>query len=106
MAESAEVKQVVRLEWGDIGELPTIFANQVAVTHASGEEFYLIFGEASPPTEMFKPGKLERVSIKPVAKIAIPPGSMLRIAQVIFKNAQNFIDRAGLGEEQDAEPEN
>lgn len=106
MAQRAKEKHTVKLEWDEIEGLPTIFANQIAVTHASGEEFYLVFGEVSPPTEMFRHEKTERVLIRPVAKIAIPPGSMLRIAQVIQNNAQNFLDKTRPSEDPDAESPN
>ncbi len=102
MANSGEEQKVVKLEWEEIEALPTVYANNVAVTHASGDEFYLIFGEAAPPTEMFRRGTVQRIPIRPVAKIAVFPGSMLRIARAIYQNAQNFLEKTRTAEEEDA----
>ena len=85
-----EPTQVIELRWGDIDELPTLFANHVVITHASGDEFYLIFGEAGPPSEILRGEPLSHIKIRPVAKIALSPGSMLRIAAAVQQNAANW----------------
>lgn len=104
MAESGQPKQAVKLEWEGIEDLPTVYANHIVVTHASGDEFYLVFGEAAPPTAFIQRQTIDRVPIRPVAKIAVSPGSMLRIAQAISQNAQTFLESARAEQEEDAEP--
>jgi hypothetical protein len=104
MAESSQPKQTVRLEWEDVEDLQTLYANHIVVTHASGDEFYLVFGEAAPPTAFLQRQTIDRVPIRPVAKIAVSPGSMFRIAQAITQNAQLFLERTRAAREEDAEP--
>jgi len=94
--------QVVPLKWGDIEELPTLFANHAIVSHATGDEFYIIFGESGPPGEVLRGERPSQVTIRPVAKIALSPGSMLRIAKAIHTNAQNWqkkLQQEGEGDE-------
>ena len=84
--------------------LQTVYANHLMVSHASGNEFYLIFGEASPPTAMLRGEVPKHVSIRPVVKIAVSPGSMMRMAAAIEKNASTFAESTRLAQEkEDAE---
>lgn len=76
----------------NIDEVPSVYANQILITHA-GSEFYLIFGEAVPPIILRKedmpPEEQRDVIIKPVAKVAIAKDAMEGIAKAIFKNWQD-----------------
>ena len=79
----------------DIEALPTIYANQVYVTH-SGPEFYLVFGETFPP--LVKEGEKvpepdeRQVPVRLVAKIAMSPSSMGRMVDVLKRNWKTFLD--------------
>lgn len=76
----------IPLQWPENVDLPTIYANRLLISHA-GREFFLIFGEATPPVwtepapERLR--KLESIDIKPVAKIAISPEAMPAIVKAI-----------------------
>jgi hypothetical protein len=90
MAKDEPTTHVVEIRWDDVEALPTVFANHVVVTHASGDEFYLIFGEAGPPSALLRGERPSHIKIRPVAKIALSPGSMMRIAAAIQQNAANW----------------
>jgi hypothetical protein len=82
-------KVQISLQWGDASQISTVYANQLYITH-SGGEFYLVFGELAPITNMDKDNLPEYLEIKPVAKIAITPENMLRFSEVIQTNINNF----------------
>ncbi len=91
----AEIQQVVDLRWEEHGNLPTVYANHAIVSHAGGNEFYLIFGEAIPPTAAVAHGEsVERVPIRPVAKVALSPSTMMRLANAVQQNVARFIETA------------
>jgi len=76
----------ISLQWPERVDLPTIYANHLLISHA-GHEFFLIFGEVTPPvwteatTERLR--KSESIEIRPVAKIAISPEAMPAIVKAI-----------------------
>lgn len=84
----------VSLEWPETIDLPTVYANQLFISHA-GREFFLIFGEVTPPVlTKITPERLQElksIEIKPVAKIAISAEAMPEIAKVIEENVANFL---------------
>src|SRR3972149_5297580 len=88
-----QVAVSVPVQWGIPDSLPTVYANQLIITHA-GSEFYLIFGELVPPTILGEGNLPEKVDIKPVAKVAVSPEAMLRFAEVIASNVKRFTERA------------
>jgi len=83
----------IPVRWA-LGEpVPTVYANQLFITHFGGE-FYLVFGELAPTTE---PGSVpECVWVKPVARIAVAPENMARMADAIRENVAKYRqERAG-----------
>lgn len=78
----------LRLEWGTIDDLPTLYANQMFITHA-GQEFYLVFGEVAPVL-FNKDNPPDHLEIKPVAKLAIAPDNMELFLQVIKDNFERY----------------
>ena len=90
----------ISIRWMSSPELKTTYANHVSITHAGGE-FYLTFGELIPssPSEEAP----THVDVIPVARIAVAPEAMLRIAQAINANMQRYKQRL---EEQVLEQEN
>jgi len=92
--EIEELKKI-GLIWQSSESLPTIYSNQVLISH-TGPEFYLIFGEVSTPAIL---GDIagtvpEKLSVKPLIKIAITPTMMIQMAQVISDNVNRFIEMA------------
>lgn len=83
---------LIELRWDLSGNIPTIYANQLLITHAGGE-FYLLFGEMTPPmiSNPDKESLPEFVTVKPVAKMAITPANMVNIAAVIGQNVERFM---------------
>jgi hypothetical protein len=87
-AEEKIEGSVIPIRWRSSEDLPTIYANQLLITHAGGE-FYLIFGEFVPP--LIDKGFLpENVYIKPVAKIAITPQNMAMFNEAFRQNLEMF----------------
>lgn len=99
-------KQPVKipLRWPENVNLPTIYANQLFISHV-GPEFFLIFGEVTPPlwTEVSpkKVDALGSLEVKPVAKIAVSQEAMPAIAKVIQENVEQFLAKKGKGEQKE-----
>jgi hypothetical protein len=93
---SAEkIEKQIRLIWKNLSDLNTIYANQLLISH-SGGEFYLIFGEFLA-AEIDVENPPNTAIIKPVAKIAISPRAMQRMANIITENVSKFKDRVEKG---------
>jgi hypothetical protein len=93
--ENAQVSPegvTIKLVWGNSSNVPTIYANNLYITHA-GSEFYLVFGEMSPVTEFNLDELPEHLEIKPVAKIAVTPENMIRFAEAISENIAKFKEK-------------
>ncbi|NHZ71609.1 MAG: DUF3467 domain-containing protein [Aquificales bacterium] len=91
---------LIPLSWPDVKDAPTIYANELFVTH-SGNEFYLVFGEVPPLMVTAKEELPDFVEVNPVLKVAVSPGNMLRFAEVIDKNVKKFVDKLGPLHEED-----
>lgn len=101
MAKQAQEKHEegvvqIRLRWQDISDLPTLYANQVYITH-SGNEFYVIFGETQlpllvnmTPEEM---GSLGEIEVKPVVKLVFTPDGIAPIVDAMADNVRKFLQR-------------
>lgn len=81
------------VNWGQSDDLPTLYANNLVVSHAGGSEFVLLFGEARLPA-LFgitneKPPK--SVHIKPVARIVMTPETMIKFSEVINENLKRYL---------------
>jgi hypothetical protein len=90
----------IRLLWGSMTEIPTVYANQLFIAHTGGE-FYLIFGELTPPPDLDRDNPPDYLEIRPVAKIALSTENMLRVAEVIGENVSQY--RGELRGEEDEE---
>jgi hypothetical protein len=78
----------VRVKWGSAEHLPTIYANQLYVTHA-GREFYVIFGELA--ALMFdKDNPPEQLEITPVVKLAIAPRNLEGFIRALQDNFEKY----------------
>lgn len=96
MAENKKDKLVVDskdipLSWKTAENLPTIYANQLLISH-TGPEFYLIFGEVITPAIQGKVDKTipEKLEVEPVLKISIPHSMMGEISELIKSNYETF----------------
>lgn len=83
---------VLPVKWGDVAQSPTIYANQLLISH-TGSEFYLVFGEISAIFPGGKEQLPEGLEIQPRVKIAITRENMVAFANVIQQNTQDFLDR-------------
>lgn len=80
----------VTLQWGDILSLPTLYANQVYISHA-GPEFYIVFGEVQVPVlTNAQPGQLHELTVRPVARLAVTPEAMMQIADAVARNVAAY----------------
>ncbi len=105
MTEQPEKEVKLRLTWQDASDLPTIYANQMYVTHA-GPEFYVVFGEVELPTltnltpdELADMGAIE---VKPVAKLVFTPDGIVPIAKALVENIDRFMARQECRREEDS----
>jgi hypothetical protein len=78
--------------WGSHDHLDTIYPTNLHITQADGE-FHLVFGEIFFPQAMDTEECPDRVEIKPVAKLAIPPEVMLSIADALNKNVNAYLSQ-------------
>ena len=62
------------------------------ISHA-GPEFFLIFGEVTPPALLGVEKPPEFIEIKSVAKIAVAPEAMLSIADAIKSNIEQYLKK-------------
>lgn len=96
--EKTEEKIItIPLVWGDFEDIPTIYANEMFISHA-GSEFFIVLGEVAPISNLNKETPPEHIEIKPVAKIAITPKNMLRFAKAIEENVSKFKDKSNSSE--------
>ncbi len=90
-----EKQAIVSLVWPAEIELPTLYANQLYISY-TGQEFYLVFGEAIPPTMVnasdVRGGK-KKVFIEPVVRIAVSYESMAKMMDAMTKNYNSFMDK-------------
>lgn len=88
----------IPLEWGSGEDIPTLYANQLIITHSGGKEFYLVFGEAVLPLQTLlnlgKENLPKSVPVKPLAKIAVSPQTMIEFANLININVNNFLRKS------------
>jgi len=90
--QTAEFSIAVR--WGSLEGIPTVYANNIYVTHA-GDEFYVVFGELEPPVVlgMDKSELPELIEIRPLVKLAIAPDVMTRFVDVLSDNIRKFKEK-------------
>jgi hypothetical protein len=101
MTEELKAKQddsetqgfTVQIQWESAKDIPTIYANHLHISHAGGNEFYLVFGELGPQTDLDMNNPPECLEIKPVARIGISSPNMIRFAQAIQENVDKFKER-------------
>ena len=94
--EEGPVREVrYRGAWNreSIDKAPTVYANQMFLTHA-GDEFYLVFGETFPPLllpgDEIPPESERELKVKPLIKIAITKDRMESFMQAINQNWEHF----------------
>lgn len=79
-----------RLRWQDTAGLPTLYANQVYITHA-GTEFYVVFGEVQLPVLVnVRPEDIGELEVKPVAKLVFTPEAIIPIVEAMADNLRSF----------------
>jgi len=84
---------VIPVRWKTPDGLPSLYANQLLISHAGGE-FYLFFGEVTPPLALEPEDMPDHLEIVPVAKIVVAPEAMLRFAEAIQTNIEKFKTRS------------
>src|SRR5690242_6212270 len=82
----------VPVKWPLTVELPTLYANQLYVTHA-GAEFYFVFGEVNVPIFVaYDAGEAPTsVTVKPLAKIVVTNETMAQFVEAINRNYARYI---------------
>ena len=94
-AEAAQIGIPIKTVWPKdaIGQTPTIYANQLLITHA-GPEFFLVFGVVTPvlagPDEELDIAELGPLTVTPVAKIAVSPDTIAAMAEAIQSNVETY----------------
>jgi hypothetical protein len=98
--QSGAVREVT-VRWAEtVEQMPTSYANHLFISHA-GPEFFLIFGVVTPPAVV--PGSehdFEDLQAVPVAKIAVSPETIVRMARTIEENVQKYMGTKELREKE------
>ena len=89
----------IPLVWLLQEEVKTVYANQLIVTHA-GPEFYLVFGEATPPfitSKDFETGvePPKQVDIQPMVRIAVTPEVFRTFVDAMKINLERYDAKKG-----------
>lgn len=93
--QSAQIGVAIKTAWpmDIVSQAPTIYANQLLITHA-GPEFILVFGVVTPlavdPNEELDSTQLGPLPVTPVAKIAVSPDAMATMAETIQRNVETY----------------
>jgi hypothetical protein len=90
--ETEKKEKQIRLVWGSVDELPTLFVNQVQISHAGGSEFHIFFGHATPPLTfgLAEEEIPDKITIEPLAKIVVTPEMMRAVVHVLSENLENY----------------
>ncbi len=93
MHQTGEVVEI-KIVWPEtVKDLPTIYANQLLISHA-GPEFFLVFGIVTPPVPPAdrEPdlGEMDALEVSPVVKIAVSAEAMLAMAGTIKTNVERY----------------
>jgi len=84
-----EHTKTIRIVWDSPEELNTIYANNLAVSHA-GNEFYLVFGELPMPLELGYDRMPDEVKVIPRVRIAVSKETMGGILEVLQDNYEKY----------------
>lgn len=90
--KQAANKTQVKLVWDKVTRAPTVYTNQLVVSH-SGGEFYLIFGEMQIPTILHDEKPPTEIKVKEVARIAVTPDMAVQFANVLSESVSRFLAR-------------
>lgn len=87
-------RKEVRLVWGSPEGLP-IYANQLQVSHAGGNEFHIYFGYSAPPlTHGLSEDEIDalpnELTIKTLTNIVVTPDMMKAIVRVLSNNLEKY----------------
>jgi hypothetical protein len=91
IVENEIIEELVPIRWGDNEDLVTVYSNNLLITHA-GREFYFLFGELVPPNARLIP-KPKYAFVKPIVRVAVTPETMLSIADAIQKNVKAYLEK-------------
>ncbi len=93
--DEPQVKQaaktmVLKTRWKGFSDVPTLYANQLLVTHANQNEFFLFFGQVVPPAVLDPKDLPSELDVVPIAKIVVSPENMLNFSKAIATNVENY----------------
>lgn len=98
--QEAQEKFEIKLVWNKPSEAPTFYANNLIISH-SGSEFYMVFGEMEPWLELDSSITPIELKVKPIVKIAISHENMLKFAEIINGNVNQF--KVGLSRKEESQ---
>ncbi len=77
----------IPVEWAEDEAVPTLYANQVLISHG-GPEFFLVFGILLPPAN---PAELpDVVKIKPVVRVVVARDAMPGFVHAMTENLRRY----------------
>ena len=81
----------VPLAWHSDNNIRTVYANQLLVSHASGKDFYLHFGELDPMLpKNIGSGLPSEVIVETVSRVAVTYEMAVEILRVLGENVRQF----------------
>lgn len=92
----------VKVGWED-RETPTVYANQLHVSHATGE-FYITFGELAPPIVVHPEELPETIPIRPVVRVVVSPSQLEGMLQTLATNFESFKHSVAKAQEPEGDP--
>ncbi len=90
--------KAVKLSWETGDDLPTLYVNHMLVSHTTGSEFFVYFGQLAAPA-MLAAQIPDELKIKPQAKIVVSPENLRRFIDVLEENLSKY--EAAVKEEND-----
>jgi hypothetical protein len=91
--DQQDFKKEIRIKWGSTNNLEYRYANNLVVTHASENEFHIIFGHLVPPNMLnITPEECpDTVEIRPVACLVVSPEKMKDFAKAMSDNYATYV---------------
>jgi hypothetical protein len=85
--------KAIRIKWGSANNLEALFANHLYISHSGEEEFYLIFGELTPPIGFSEQDLPNEIEVRPISKIVISPAAMRNFVRAMSVNLKKYEDK-------------
>ena len=91
--EDTKAGKTIRVKWGSAVNLPALYVSHLYVSHGGKQEFYLIFGNLTPPVGFSEQGIPDELEITPISKLVISPDTMKSFVKAMSDNLKIFEEK-------------